>query len=157
MFVRYRNLHFRQRNQNHARVDFVLGEMYWKVEVGETVWAEDYEHGRELVSVEKTANEINWSHGVVIPVQVVSQAFGYVPKASAYGAAPAYGGYSGGTSGGGSNAMAIVIVVVVLILIFAASACGACGEGGGSGSSGFSTSTGGIRSGSSGGGGFGGK
>lgn len=158
-FVRYRNLHFKQRNQQHARVDFVLGEFYWKVEVGETVWAEDYEHGREIISVERTANEMNWSHGVIIPTQVVSQAFGYVPKASAYGAAQPSYAYQGGGGGGGSG-MTIAIVVIVLFLIFAAAACGACGDSSGSGSSGtyVGTSTsGGIRSGSSGGGGFGGK
>lgn len=153
VFVRYRNLHFKQRNQQHARVDFVLGELYWKVEVGETVWAEDYEHGREIISTERTANEINWSHGVIIPTQVVSQAFGYVPKASAYGT-PAYGGgYSGTPSGGGgSSALSILVVIVVLFLIFAAAACGACDDGSGGGGS----TSGGIRTGSS-GGGFGGK
>lgn len=151
VFVRFRNLHFRKRNQQHARVDFVLGEFYWKVEVGETVWAEDFEHGREIVSSERTASEINWSHGVIIPTQVVSQAFGYQPKASAYGAAAAY---SGGASTG-SPALGIVIVVLVLFLIFAAAACGACGDGSSSGG-GYSTSSGGIRSGST-SGGFGGK
>ncbi len=151
VFVRFRNLHFRKRNQQHARVDFVLGEFYWKVEVGETVWAEDFEHGREIISSERTASEINWSHGVIIPTQVVSQAFGYQPKASAYGAA-AYGGTT--VVSGGSSALGVVIVVLVLFLIFAAAACGACGDGGGGG--GYSTSTGGIRSGST-SGGFGGK
>lgn len=151
VFVRFRNLHFKKRNQQHSRVDFVLGEFYWKVEVGETVWSEDFEHGREVISSERTANEINWSHGVIIPTQVVTQAFGYQPKASAYGAAPAY---VGGASTGGSSALGVVIVVLVLFLIFAAAACGACGDSDGGGS--YSTSSGGIRSGST-SGGFGGK
>ena len=79
-FVRRNNIHYRQRNAQHARVDFVLGELYWKVEVGETVWAEDYENGREIISSEKNANEISWSHGVVVTTQIITQAFGYQPK-----------------------------------------------------------------------------
>lgn len=149
LFVRYRNLHFRRRNANPARVDFVLGEFYWKVEVGETVQAEDYEHGRELVSCERSASEVTWSHGVAIPTPVVVQAFGYQPKASAYGAAAYGGAYQPGR--GGSSGLAIVIVVIILVLVFGMAACGACTGGGGSGSS-----SGSIRTGSS-SGGFGGK
>lgn len=143
VFVRYRNLHFRRRNANPARVDYVLGEFYWKVEVGETVQVQDYEHGREILSCERSGTEVNWSHGVAIPMGVVVQAFGYRPKASAYGAAT----YSPG-SGGASGAIG-AIVVIVLFLVFGMAACGAC-LGGGSGSS-----SGSIRTGSS--GGFGGK
>ena len=146
VFVRFRNIHYRKRNQQQARVDFVLGEFYWKVEVGETVWAEDFENGREILSSERTNTEINWSHGVIIPTQVLVQAFGYQPKATAYGTQPAYTP----SSGSGSNPLAILIVIIVIFLVFAAAACGACGDDDGSGSS-----SGGIRSGSS--GGFGGK
>lgn len=142
LFVRVRNIHFRRRNAQQARVDFVLGELYWKVEVGETVWAEDYVHGREIVSCERTSSEVSWSHGVIIPTHVVSQAFGYQPKPTPYGVA------RGATPA--STAFGWVVVVLVVLLVFAGGACGACDGGGG-----YSSSSGGIRSGSS--GGFGGK
>ncbi len=140
VFVRMRNLHFRRRNAQNARVDFVLGEFYWKVEIGETVWAEDYEHGREIVSCERTQNEINWSHGVIIPVAVVAQAFGYQPKASTYGA------------GAPRTQVNVVAILIVLFVIFAMAACSAACDDGGS-----SSSSGGIRTFGGGGGGFGGK
>jgi hypothetical protein len=154
-FVRRNNIHFRRRNAQQARVDYVLGEFYWKVEVGETVWAEDYEHGREIISSERNANEVSWSHGVVIATQVVTQAFGYVPKASAYGAAPAFAGFSG--AGGGSSASPglVIAIVVIVVIVFGMAACGTC-LGGGSSSS--SSSSGGLRGvGGSSSGGFGGK
>lgn len=155
VFVRVRNIHFCRRNAQQARVDFVLGEFYWKVQVGETVWAEDFEHGREIISCERTQTEVNWSHGVVIPTAVVTQAFGYQPQASAYGAA-SMAMYGASTSGGGSG-LVVAIVVLVIILVFGMAACGAC-AGGGSSSSSSSSSSGGIRGvGGSSSGGFGGK
>ena len=155
LFVRMNNVHFRQRNQQQARVDFVLGEFYWKVEVGETVWAEDFENGRQIISSEKNQTEISWSHGVVVPTPVVAQAFGYQPKATAYGVpeAAAFGG--GGNfiapSGGMSSGLVIAIVLIV-ILVLAMASCGACAGGGGSGSSSGFRGVGGSSS-----GGFGGK
>ena len=148
--MRRNNIHYRQRNAQTARVDFVLGELYWKVEVGETVWAEDYENGREIISSEKNENEISWSHGVVVNTQVIAQAFGYQPKASAYGAASSEG------FGGGKKASPALIVVVILVvlLVFAMTECGSCLEGGG----GTTSTSGGVRGvGGSSSGGFGGK
>jgi hypothetical protein len=152
LFVRMNNIHFRKRNQQQARVDFVLGEFYWKVEVGETVWAEDFEHGREIISCEKTQTEISWSHGIIVPVQVITDAFGYVPKATAYGV-PAPSTFGAPISGVSSGL--VIVIVIIVLLVFGMAACGAC-VGGGSTSS--SSSTGGLRGiGGSSSGGFGGK
>ena len=154
LFVRFNNIHYRQRNQQQARVDYVLGEFYWKVEVGETVWAEDFEHGREVISSEKTQTEISWSHGVVIPIPVVAQAFGYQPKATGYGNAdPSTFGTGGVSPSGGMSSALIIVIVIIVLLVFGMAACGSCvggGSGGGS-SSGF-RGAGGSSS-----GGFGGK
>ncbi len=151
VFVRRGNIHYRQRNQQQARVDFVLGEFYWKVEVGETVWAEDYEHGREIISCERTQTEVSWSHGVIIPTAVVTQAFGYQPKFSTYGAAqPGYTPPMGG--GGGASSGLVIAIIIIVVLVFGMAACGAClGDGDGSGSSS------GVRGVGSSSGGFGGK
>lgn len=153
VFVQMRNLHFKKRNQQQAKVDYVLGEFYWKVEIGETVWAEDYEHGREIISCERSQTEASWSHGVIIPMAVVQQAFGYQPKYSAYGAA-APTAYVPNPGGGASSGLVIAIIIIV-VLVFGMAACGACfGGGGGSGSS----TSGGVRGvGGSTSGGFGGK
>lgn len=158
VFVVSRNLHFRKRNQQQARVDFVLGEFYWKVEVGETVWAEDYEHGREIISSERSATEVNWSHGVIIPVAAVTQAFGYQPKFSAYGAAPTH--YTPNAGAGGASSGLVIAIIIIVVIVFGMAACGAClGDGSSSSTSSSSSSTsGGIRGvGGSTSGGFGGK
>ena len=157
-FVRRGNIHFRQRNAQQARVDFVLGEFYWKVESGEVVWAEDYEHGRELISSERNDKEISWSHGVVIPTQVVTEAFGYMPKANAYGEAPAWGGFTPAPSGGGMSSTLVIAIIIIVLLVFGMAACGACFSSGGGGTTSTSSSSGGVRGvGGSSSGGFGGK
>jgi hypothetical protein len=62
-----------------ARVDYVLGEFYWKVEVGEPVRAIDYTAPPEGISKELTlgegAKEINYSHGRYMTVDEVEKAF----------------------------------------------------------------------------------
>lgn len=150
VFVRFRNLQYNRRNQQQARVDFVLGELYWKVEVGETVEASDFVHGNLVLSCERTAAEVNWSHGMLVPTALVTQAFGYQPKASAYGAASSRGSKAGGW----------VAILVILFILWLASALDDCTCGGTSGSTsspgGIYTTSGGVRSGSS-SGGFGGK
>ncbi len=143
-FVRMRNVHFRRRNAQQARVDYVLGEVYWKVEVGETVFAQDFECGREILSSEQNANEVSWSHGVVVPTPVITQAFGYKPKVSAYGTAPA---------GLGRGCVGVIIAVVALLILGGISAsCGSCNDEDDSPSSSGVRGVGGVGV-----GGFGGK
>lgn len=67
-----------------AEVENVQGEFYWKVEVGEQVRASDFINPPDILSREVTRQddgddekgEINWSHGVYLPVDEVEQAFG---------------------------------------------------------------------------------
>jgi hypothetical protein len=72
-----------------ARVDYVAGEFYWKVMVGETVRAVDYVSAPLMLSKEVSggygpgkkkkgqieAEEINWSLGTYLPVKQVEQKF----------------------------------------------------------------------------------
>ncbi|MFZ4688514.1 MAG: DUF4178 domain-containing protein [Polymorphobacter sp.] len=65
-----------------ARVDFVAGEFYWRVEVGETVDVADYEGpGEATLSCEVNAAEIAWTRLEVQGEGVVESAFGIAPPA----------------------------------------------------------------------------
>jgi hypothetical protein len=63
-----------------ARVVFVLGEFYWKVQAGEQVRGRDFVHAPEMLSEEVTregdAGEINWSRGTYLPPEQVQRLFG---------------------------------------------------------------------------------
>lgn len=75
-----RTAQFRQRTfklyqDASARVEHVLGECYWKVEVGETVQTADYVHPPLMLSKEQNESEINWSLGTYMPPAEVARIF----------------------------------------------------------------------------------
>lgn len=62
-------------NSARASVCYVIGEVYWKVEVGEIADVIDFVHPPYIVSHEQTANEINVSAGQYLEPAEVWQAF----------------------------------------------------------------------------------
>ena len=50
--LRYANQRYPLRNSGSARVDYVLGEVYWKCAIGETVSVMDFASGGEVISRE---------------------------------------------------------------------------------------------------------
>jgi hypothetical protein len=146
---------FQLRNRNDARVEYVQGEFYWKVEVGETVAATDFIAGSDILSREKSKDEVSWSYCSPVSAQVLSTAFGVqIASTSGYAAdndSSTY--YSGNSNSGGSALSGFASVVVIIIVLVCLMAIGAFGEGGG----GSYSSGGGGYSGSSSFGGFGGK
>ena len=58
-----------------ATVEYVQGEFYWRVEVGDKVLAADMISPPFMLSEEKTESEVNWSLGTYLPVKEVEKAF----------------------------------------------------------------------------------
>ena len=58
-----------------AEVSGVWGEMYWRVEVGETTDTADYISAPAMLSKETAADEMNWSLSVYLTPQQVRDAF----------------------------------------------------------------------------------
>lgn len=71
-----------------ARVEYVKGEFYWRVEVGETVRAVDYVNAPLMLSREASRNEINWSLGKYLTVPEVEKAFNVSNLPKPYNIAP---------------------------------------------------------------------
>ena len=119
---------FTLRNQNQARVDYVLGEVYWQCEVGETVSVRDYVNGNEVLSREETESEVYYSYGAPIDWPVIAQAFGLPVEGPGKTAATATGKRSGcGT------AVVVLIVIVIVLLLCAIMSSDSCGSGSGGG------------------------
>jgi hypothetical protein len=71
-----------------ARVEYVKGEFYWRVEVGETVRAVDYVKAPLMLSCETTQNEMNWSLGTYMTREEVEKIFGVQNLAAPWSVAP---------------------------------------------------------------------
>ena len=78
--IRYRNRQYKGEPNYKAVVDYVEGEFYWQVRVGQQTRNSDYGSGELVLSREeslsKDAREVVWSHGKKYPVPVLAKAFG---------------------------------------------------------------------------------
>jgi len=74
---------FKLFQKDNACVDYVLGEFYWKVQVGEHAEAADFIRPPEILSREisqaEGTTEVNWSLGTYLPAAEVEKAFGLAP------------------------------------------------------------------------------
>ncbi|HKS09451.1 MAG TPA: DUF4178 domain-containing protein [Pyrinomonadaceae bacterium] len=90
-FANYRGKNYKIFQDAQARVEYVFGEFYWKVEVGEQVRGVDYVAAPYMLSKEvstiyisdpadpskqrRAAGEINWSLGTYVTVPQIEKAF----------------------------------------------------------------------------------
>ncbi len=74
--VKYNGRRYRIFQDAPATVEYVKGEFYWRVEVGEQVRAADFVSPPFMLSQELTEKESNWSLGTYVPVKEVQKAFG---------------------------------------------------------------------------------
>ncbi|MGC4069996.1 MAG: DUF4178 domain-containing protein, partial [Polyangiaceae bacterium] len=129
--VGYLGRAFELRNENEARVDYVLGEVYWKCAVGETVEVTDYAAGDTVLSRELSSGEVNWTYSAKIPWPAIAEAFG-LPVARKAGAA---------ATKSSSGKVVIIVAIVLLLLLLVCCMIGAIADDGTSSSSSSSSST----------------
>jgi hypothetical protein len=126
--VGYQGRRYSLRNRGLARVDSVLGEVYWKCEVGETVHASDYVLGGFVLSREEGPGEVRWSQSAPIPWPVIARAFGLPTSrpGSAVARPPAPRRLPPMLA-----AVLVVIVILVLVNLFSDGYGGGGSSGGG--------------------------
>jgi hypothetical protein len=127
--VGYLGKAFALRNGNTARVDYVLGEVYWKCAVGEVVEVQDFAEGRNVLSRELSPGEANWTYSVAIKWPAIAGAFSLPLKRP------------GGKSSAGQSSGLLWKVVVLLVILLICCIIGAIVNGDGS-SSGTTTGIG---------------
>lgn len=125
--VTYRGRFYHHKQSNLAQVEHVVGELYWKVEVGEEVRANDYQGPGGIVSVEVGQGEVQTSFCEPLSWNEIATAFGLPP--GAFGGLGG-GGAASGAAGCGNIALVVLIVFIILIVLV----LGECGGGGGGGS-----------------------
>jgi DNA-directed RNA polymerase subunit RPC12/RpoP len=126
--VTYAGKGFRARNQNRASVEYVLGEVYWKVSVGDFNYVADYTYGGEVLSREQAGAEVSWSHSRALAWPTIASAFGL--PVNGPGANLPHLASSGG-GGAGSQMLALLVVAVFLLLCAMATLDDCSGGGGG--------------------------
>jgi hypothetical protein len=83
----YDGVKFTPFQQSALRVDYVIGELYWRVEVGEIVEAIDLIAPPAMLSRQSSTNEVNWSLSSYLSHADVKKAFGKRPLSSPIGIA----------------------------------------------------------------------
>lgn len=128
--VRFANQLFQFRNSGVARVDYVLGEIYWKCSIGETVSVMDFAAGSEIISREQDAGEVNYSHSRNVRWSKIAAAFGLPVDGPGGTGIPVGVTGSRATAGCGTIAL-VVILIVVLVIVLAVAASSSGGSAGG--------------------------
>ena len=118
--VRYDGVKLRLFQSAPLRVSAVLGELYWKVQVGETAYSHDYVAPPAMISKESTGTEETWSLSSYMKVADVEKALGdKVSIPSPIGIAP---NQPDPTRGVATPLTLAFIALIVLGIIFAATA-----------------------------------
>src|SRR5690606_22472941 len=98
------------------RVDYVLGEVYWKCEVGETTQAMDFINGKDVLSREESTGEVKWSYSTPVAWPVIAVAFGLPVD----GPGGQLAGASGGSSSGSGSSWVAWGIILLVVLLFCA-------------------------------------
>jgi hypothetical protein len=107
------------------------------VSIGETVDAMDFISGSDILSRERTGDEVAWSIGNPVPWPTIAAAFGLAADA----AGAEFTGSSGDSSIVSSDGelssqtvtIIVILIIVVIVLLVLCGACDDCGGGGGGG------------------------
>ncbi|MBF0493363.1 MAG: DUF4178 domain-containing protein [Deltaproteobacteria bacterium] len=98
-----------------AKVQYVLGEFYWRVQLGDTTKVYDYIAPPEILSCEEDGSEKIWSHGIYVEPKEIQAAFQTtfpLPKPIGVGACqPGLGGKS-------SDSFWLVFILFFILLTF---------------------------------------
>ena len=88
--ITYRGQAFKPFQYATLTVRWVVGEFYWKVEVGEEVSASDYVSAPAMLSSERSSAELNWSLGTYLDGKALAAALGpiSIPLPSRVGVGP---------------------------------------------------------------------
>ena len=104
-----------------AVVDFVIGEFYWKVEIGEQVEATEFEGPGGKISREKSATEVNYTFMTPVGPNELAPFGVHAPMTT-----------SASTDSAGGSTMMTIIIIIIICMVLAMVMGGGCGGGGSS-------------------------
>jgi len=114
--VNYNGRTFKIFQDAPARVEYVQGEFYWRVEVGEQVRAIDFVAPPLMLSQEITNTEMNWSIGTYLTNAEVEKAFNVSDLPKPFSIAPNQPAPDGFYIKYGFLMLAVLLIVAVLMI-----------------------------------------
>ena len=104
-----------------AIVQYVMGEFYWRVKVGERSNVAEYVAPPYMLSMEQSSGDIIWSHAIYVPCQDIAKAFELETLPKPQGIAPNQpGAYQGKFGAILCTAVAIFVALLVTQIISSA-------------------------------------
>lgn len=116
--VKYNGQTFKIFQDAGAVVEFVQGEFYWRVSQGESVRAVDYIAPPLMLSMERSANEVNWSIGVYQTNEEIEKAFNLTDLPKPWSVAPNQPFTGGFYIKWGFGLLGLLILVAIFMLPF---------------------------------------
>jgi len=126
--VRFEGRNFDLRNQSVARVEYVLGEVYWKCSVGEATRVTDYVDQDRVLSREEGNGEVHYSLSTPLAWPALAHAFGLAMNGN---------GGRGANSSKPGCAWWLWLILILLVLLMFVTLSRACGSASSSGSSSY--------------------
>jgi hypothetical protein len=130
----YQNGRYSRQARSTPKVEQVMGELFWRVSLGDLSVATDYVRLKYRLTVEKTADEVNWTFGFPIPRSDLARVFNVALPIKT--SSPAGGSPFSSSDGFGSseyrlssrsgqqpdlqNAGAVFIVLIIVFLMVVA-------------------------------------
>ena len=78
--VKHRGLSFAKRYDYAAEVIWAAGAFNWRVHVGDRVMVSDFKNAAQILTAERTRQELTWSHAKRVPTHSVMRWFGKGPQ-----------------------------------------------------------------------------
>jgi Zn-finger nucleic acid-binding protein len=114
--AKYNGKNFKIFQDAPAQIEYVKGEFYWRVEVGDTVRAVDFVAPPLMLSQEIDKNEVNWSLGHYLTNNEIEKAFGVPDLPKPWSVAPNQP-YTGGFYVKAGFAMLALLVAIAIFMI----------------------------------------
>jgi len=107
----------------NARTSYVAGEFYWQVTRGQKTSNRDFASGKNMLSMEQSANEVTWSAGSKIESDAVAAAFKLGDKKDLLKRTDVGPASAGQRVGLGTIIVIMLVIVLFLLLIRSCSSC----------------------------------
>ena len=119
----YQGANYTLKESYNAETSYVAGEFYWQVSRGQKTSNRDFASGKNLLSMEQSANEVTWSAGSQIDSDSVAKAFKLEDKKALLKRSDAGPGSAAKSVGCGT---VIVLILILLVFLFLISRCANC-------------------------------